>query len=114
MLRLEQLDESYQQGSVHLFLGAYYAAKPALFGGRPDLSKMEFEKALDTSGGSFLIVQTTYAETYARQTMDKALYDRLLKEVLDFHIDKSPDNALTNQIAKRKAKRMLANDSFAE
>ena len=114
MLRLEQLDESYQQGSVHLFLGAYYAAKPTLFGGRPDLSKMEFEKALDTSGGSFLIVQTTYAETYARQTMDKALYDRLLKEVLDFHIDKSPDNALTNQIAKRKAKRMLANDSFAE
>lgn len=114
MLRLEELDDTYQQGSVHLFLGAYYAARPPAFGGRPDLSRMEFEKALEISKHSFLIVQTTYAETYARQTMDKALYDRLLKEVMDFQLDKSPDNALTNQIAKRKARRLLADDSFTE
>jgi hypothetical protein len=114
MLRLEALDDTYQQGSIHLFLGAYYAAKPQAFGGRPDLSRLEFEKALDISGRSFLIVQATYAETYARQTMDKELYTKLLKEVLDFQINKAPDNALTNQIAKRKAKRLLANDSFAE
>ena len=37
MLRLEELDDTFQQGSVHLFFGAYYAAKPPMFGGRPDL-----------------------------------------------------------------------------
>ena len=114
MLRLEELDDTYQQGGVHLFLGAYYAAKPQMFGGRPDLSRIEFEKALAISQRSFLLVQTTYADTYARQVRDKALFDGLLKEVVDFPLNNSKDNALSNQIAKRKAKRLLADAPFAE
>ena len=114
MLRLEELDDTFQQGSVHLFFGAYYAAKPPMFGGRPDLSRMQFEKALAISHHSFLLIQTTYAETYARLTMDKELHDRLLKEVIDFPLSKAPDQALSNQIAKRRAKRLLADGFFTE
>lgn len=114
MLRLEELDDTFQQGSIHLFFGAYYAAKPPMFGGRPDLSRMHFEKALAISHHSFLLIQTTYAETYARLTMDKELHDRMLKEVLDFPLNKAPDLALSNQIAKRKAKRLLADGFFTE
>jgi hypothetical protein len=114
MLRLEELDDTFQQGSVHLFFGAYYAAKPPMFGGRPDLSRMHFEKALAISHHSFLLIQTTYAETYARLTMDRELHDKLLKEVVDFPLNKAPDLALSNQIAKRKAKRLLADGFFTE
>jgi hypothetical protein len=114
MLRLLELDDTFQQGSVHLFFGGYYAAKPQMFGGRPDLSRVHFEKALVISQHSFLLIQTTYAETYARLTMDKDLHDKLLKEVTDFKLTGAPDAALSNQIAKRRAKRLLADGYFAE
>ena len=113
MHRVEELDDSYQNGSVHLFFGAYYAAKPPLLGGRPDLSRRHFEKALEISRHRFLLVQTTYAETYARMLMDKKLSDALIQEVLDFPLDKDPDDALSNQIAKRKARRLAADGFFS-
>jgi hypothetical protein len=114
MARLLALDESYQGGSIHLFFGAYYAAKPAMFGGRPDLSKIHFEKALALSKHRFLLVQTTYAKTLARATMDQELYDRLLAEVLAFPLDSAPEFALSNQIAVNRAKRMLNENYFGE
>jgi len=114
MTRLLELDESYQGGAIHLFFGAYYAAKPVMFGGRPDLSKIHFEKALQLSGRKFLTVQTTYAETLARATMDKELHDGLLQEVLAFKLDSAPEYALSNRIAVSRAKRLLQEDYFAE
>lgn len=112
MARLLEIDESYQGGSIHLFFGSYYAAKPAMFGGRPDLSKIHFEKALLISKHRFLLTQTTYAETLARTTLDQELHDRLLKEVLDFPLDSAPEFGLSNQIAVNRAKRMLKEDYF--
>jgi hypothetical protein len=114
MARLLELDESYQAGSSHLFFGAYYATRPAMFGGDPEKSGYHFHKALKLSGRKFLLVQTTYAETLARQLFDRELHDRLLKEVIDFPLDTAPDFALSNQIAKRKARRLLDEDYFAE
>ena len=112
MARLLDLDESYQGGAIHLFFGTYYVAKPAMFGGRPDLSKMHFEKALQLGKRSFLLTQTTYAETLARATLDQKLHDRLLKEVLDFPLDSAPEFGLSNQIAKNKAKKLLLENYF--
>ena len=112
MARLLDLDESYQGGAIHLFFGTYYAAKPAMFGGRPDLSKMHFEKALQLGKRRFLLTQTTYAETLARATLDQKLHDRLLNEVLDFPLDSAPEFGLSNQIAKNKAKRLLSENYF--
>ncbi len=114
MARLLQLNESYQGGSIHLFFGAYYAAKPAMFGGRPDLSKIHFEKALQLSKRKFLLTQTTYAETLAKTTLDQKLYDQLLNEVLAFPLDSAPEFGLSNQIAKNRAKRLLKENYFGE
>jgi len=114
MARVLELDENYQLGSPHLFFGAYYATRPPMFGGDPEKSTYHFDKALTISRHKFLMVQVTYAETLARQLFDRQLHDRLLQEVLDFPIESGPDQALSNQIAKRRAQRMLAEDFFAE
>jgi len=114
MLRLLALDDSYQMGSIHLFFGAYYATRPPMFGGSPEKSAYHFKKALEISHHSFLMVQTTYAVTLARQLFDRELYDRLLHEVIAFPLANAPDVALSNQIAKRKAQRLLNEDFFAE
>jgi TRAP transporter T-component len=112
MARILELDEAYQGGAAHLFFGALHAAKPVQFGGRPDLSAHHFEKALELSGGRFLLVQTTYAATLARTTMDQELHDRLLKEVLAFPLASAREFGLSNRIAVNRAKRLLAENYF--
>lgn len=114
MARLLELDASYQGGSIHLFFGTYYAAKPTMFGGRPDLSEIHFEKALRLAKRRFLLTQTTYAETLARATFNQELHDQLLKEVLAFPLDSAPEYGLSNQIAVNRAKRLLQENYFAE
>lgn len=84
MNRLLELDEAYQAGAAHLFWGGYFATRPPMFGGDPEKSRYHFERALEISKRNFLLIQTTYAETLARQLFDRSLHDRLLQEVLDF------------------------------
>ncbi len=112
MARCLELDEGYQAGSIHLFFGAYHAAKPEMFGGRPDLSGDHFNRALALSKGRFLLIQTTYAATLARTTMNRDLHDRLLNEVLAFPLDSAPEFGLSNHIAVNRAKRLLAEKYF--
>lgn len=114
MARLLVLDESFQGGSVHLFFGAYHAAKPEMFGGRPDLSADHFNKALAISRGRFLLIHTTFAATLARMTMNRDLHDRLLQEVLTFPLESAPEFGLSNRIAVNRAKRLLAENYFQE
>ncbi len=114
MTRLLELDEGFENGMIHLFLGTYYATKPEMFGGQPELARQHFERALELSGGKLLMIQTTYAETLARNTFDKELHDRLLQEVIDFDLNSAPQYGLSNSIAKRRASRLLAENYFAE
>ncbi|MFH0782815.1 MAG: TRAP transporter TatT component family protein [Pseudomonadota bacterium] len=114
MARLLVLDETFQDGSIHLFFGAYHAAKPEMLGGRPDLSTEHFEKALAISKRRFLMTQTTYAATLARTTMNRDLHDRLLQEVLAFPLDSAPEFGLSNHIAVNQAKRLLEENYFQE
>lgn len=114
MQRLLELDETYEGGSIHLFFGAYHALKPAMLGGRPALSKEHFEKALALSKRQFLITQITYAQTYARNVFDQELHDALLDEVLAFPLSDAPEFALSNQIAKQKAKKLLEENYFGD
>ena len=114
MARLLVLDETFQGGSIHLFFGGLQATKPAMLGGDPEAGRRHFERALELSRHQFLLVQTSYAETLARLTFDRELHDRLLNEVMNFDITKAPDYALANQIARRKAARLLADGYFVE
>jgi len=114
MARLLELDPSYQGGSIHLFFGAYYAAKPEMLGGRLDLSAEHFDRALAIAERKFLLTQVTYAEKLTRMTMNKELHDSLLNEVLNFPLDSAPQFGLSNRIAVNRAKKLLEENYFAE
>ncbi len=107
MLRVIELDESFYHGGAHLFLGAYYGAKPQQLGGKPDESRYHFEKALTLGSREFLPTQVAYAQIYAKIKYDKELYLQLLQEVIDFPLENRPDIALANQAAKRSAVQLL-------
>ncbi|OGQ87484.1 MAG: hypothetical protein A2512_01150 [Deltaproteobacteria bacterium RIFOXYD12_FULL_56_24] len=108
MLRVLALDETFYHGGAHLFLGVYYGSLPVMLGGRPEVSRTHFERALAIGERRFLPTLVAYAEYYARQTLDRELYVRLLEETMAFDLALAPDLTMANVLAKRRAQRLLA------
>ncbi len=105
--RARQLDPHFYRGSIDALFGVYHASTPTAFGGQPETARADFEAALATSHRQMLTFQVMYARTYAVQVQDRALYTRLLQEVLDAG-DVLPEERLANLVAKRRAQRYLA------
>jgi hypothetical protein len=114
LLRIVALEPTFEQGAAHFLLGAYYGSRPKMFGGQPELSRYHFDQALLISQRKMLIYQTTCAQTLARLTMDKKLHDSLLNEVVDFDNGSHRENMLANQIARKRAARLLQENFFAD
>lgn len=106
MERARDLDERYNNGAVHAFFGSVYGASPRETGGRPEEARRSFERALELSARRYLLHQVMYARTYAVAARDRALFERLLREVLDAG-DVLPAERLSNQLARRRARRYL-------
>jgi len=103
MRRVLELDEKYNFAGVHLFYATFYAARPPILGGNPELGRKHFLKNMELNNNKFLMTKVYYARYYAFQVQDKELFDQLLKEVLEADLDKYPEVRLMNEIAKRKA-----------
>ena len=107
MQRIAVVDEGYQRGSVHLYLGAFAILVPPALGGRPEAARQHFERAIALSAGENLMAKVVYARRYARMVYDRPLHDRLLTEVLaaDPHV---PEMVLMNILAQEQARDLLA------
>ncbi len=106
--RAVQLDEGYFNAGGHMFLGLVNSSRGAAVGGDPQRGKQHFERALALTQRKSLVIQFNYAQTYAIQTQDKALFVSLLNEVLAAETAEDSPVALANAIAKRRAKRLLS------
>lgn len=105
--RSVELDEKYYHAAGHTFLGVANSALGESMGGDPEKGRQHLEKALELTGRKATLVQVNYAQGYAVQKNDKALFTKLLNEAIETPIPKG-DLALPNTIAKRRAERLLA------
>jgi hypothetical protein len=101
-------DEKYYYAGPHLFFGMILSGKPAMFGGDTERGRKHFERALELTQERFLITKVFFAETYAVQTLDVELFERLLGEVIDADPEILPEQRLVNTIAKQRAEILLA------
>lgn len=101
------MDDGYQKGSAHLYMGILYSLLPAALGGKPEIARQHFEKAIALSENKNLMAKVSYAELYARLVFDKTLHDKLLTEVIEAKPEQ-PGFTLTNTLAQQKAKQLLA------
>jgi hypothetical protein len=106
MERVIELDEFYQDGSAHLYLGVLATFLPPALGGRPDVGQKHFERALKISKDKNLMVKVLYARYYARLIFDQKLHDRLLNEVLEAKTN-VPGYTLSNTLAQKRARELL-------
>jgi hypothetical protein len=104
--RVLVLHERYEQGQAHLYLGVLRSLRPPATGGRPEVGRRHFEKAIAISEGRNLMAKVELARRYARLIFDRALHDRLLLEVLKAD-PYAPDLTLSNVLAQQEARRLL-------
>jgi len=113
MQRVLALDERYQQGAAHLYLGVLATVLTPALGGRPEVGKQHFDRAVTLSKGQNLMAKLYYAKNYARGIFDRELHDKLLQEVIAAD-PQAPDLTLSNIMAQQQAKELLqsADDYF--
>lgn len=108
MTRVMEIDETFFFGSAHLFWGSTYGSVPRMLGGDPDKAKMHFDRAIEISGGKFVMAYVYSAQFYALMTLDDVLFEEDLQKVLDAPQDIMPGYELMTSIAKKKATGLLA------
>jgi TRAP transporter T-component len=112
MMRVVQLDETYDHGRAHLYLGVFDTLLPPAMGGKPEEGRAQFERAIELSGGRDLMDKVEFARRYARVTYNRELHDRLLNEVIDAKAAE-PGLTLSNVLAQQQARELLKSaDSY--
>lgn len=104
--RLYALDEAYEDGSIHVYLGVLNTLRPPALGGQPDVAREHFERAIELSEGKDLNAKVEYARGYARLVYDRELHDQLLNEVVEAD-PVAPGLTLFNTLAQREAVGLL-------
>ena len=101
-----KLKDNFEHGQAHLYLGILHTQRPPALGGKPELGRKHFERALQHSQGNDLIVKVEYAKRYARMVFDQELHDRLLNDVLTANAVVN-GYTLSNILAQRQARELL-------
>ena len=106
MSRVIELDEGFDHGGAHLYMGVFETILPPGLGGKPEVGRRHFERAVELSGGRHMLTKVMFAEKYARLVFDRELHDRLLREVLATD-PAQPGLTLINVVAQEQAATLL-------
>ena len=104
---VESYDEGYDNATVQVYLGVLTTQLPPSVGGKPEIGKAHFEKAIELSDGKHLMAKVLYAKQYARLMFEQELHDELLQQVIEAN-PYAEGLTLINRLAQRQANRLLA------
>ncbi len=108
IMRVIELDETVSNGNAHLYMAVMESLLPPSVGGKPEVAKKHYDRAIEISKGTNQMAKVLYAEKYARMLFDRELHDELLKQVVNSD-DGPKDQTLINTLAKQKAAELLLN-----
>lgn len=113
LTRMLTVDEQYEHGSLHCYLGILKTLRPAALGGDPEGGRDHLLRAIELSAGRDLSFRVELAASYARLIYDRELHDRTLQEVVAAEVE-APGLTLINVLAQRRARQLLqtADDYF--
>jgi len=105
--RVEQLDAKYYHGAGSRGLLAFYAKAPSFAGGDLNKAKEHYDKSLAIAPNYFG-TKVILAQYYATKKQDKALFKKVLEEVIAGDPNAMPEVIPILKIDQRKAKELLA------
>ena len=71
--------------------------RPVMFGGDPDKARHHFNRAIEITGGKFLLAQFLLAKYYAVPAQNRELYEKTLNDILSAPGDLHPEQGLANR-----------------
>ncbi len=107
MTRVSELAPTMENGNVYLYLGVFETLVPPALGGKPEVGRAHFERAVEISAGQNLLAKVMFAEQYGRLVFDQELHDALLQDVLDAPLEVE-GLTLMNAVAKEQASALLS------
>jgi len=106
--RALELDESWNQGALHEFQVVYASTRPGVAAAELDRLRKHFERAVELSGGRRASAFVGYAESVLVRQQKRAEFKELLERALAIDPSQEPDFRLSNLIAQRRARWLLA------
>ena len=106
MRRVVELDETYDGGGAHVYLGVLDTQLPPSLGGKPEQGLAHFQRAIELSEGRNLMTKVLCAKHYARLVFDRETHDELLQQVLAAPAE-APGLTLINTLAQQEARELL-------
>jgi predicted anti-sigma-YlaC factor YlaD len=106
--RAMELDDEFSAGAIYDFMIVYEGGRPAAAGGSIDRARESLVRATKLSGGRRAAPLVSFAETVDVAIQDRAEFKKLLNQALEVNIDDAPDQRLSNIIAQRRARWLLA------
>jgi predicted anti-sigma-YlaC factor YlaD len=106
--RVIEVDEAYDEGTVHTFLITYEMSRLNAKPNRLALAKEHFDRAMELGGGHQAVSLVAYAENVLVAQKDKAAFQAMLRQALRVDINKSPENRQLNLAEQRRARWLLS------
>ncbi len=92
--------------ATYVYMGVLLTLRPPALGGKPEIAREYFEKAIELSDGRDLSAKVEFAKGYAKMLYERELHDELLNEVVS--ADPYADGlTLSNVLAKEEAVKLL-------
>jgi len=104
--RVIELAPNFFYGSAHAFKGVLACSRPEMLGGNYSLAQQEFSVAMGEAP-NYLMNKVLYAQYFARQMNDRPLFRDELTKVIQADAGALPEQVLSNELAKRRAKILL-------
>ena len=106
--RVMELDEAYDEGTVHTFLITYEMSRLNAKANRLALAKGHFDRAVALGGGHQAGPLVAYAENVLVAQKDKIEFQNMLRQALRLDINASPANRELNLAVQRRARWLLS------
>jgi predicted anti-sigma-YlaC factor YlaD len=107
MQRALALDESFDQGALHDFLGTWEAAHAAAGGSMPK-AREHFARSMQIAAGRRAAPYVSMAEAVSVAENNRKEFASLLNQALAVDINKAPEQRLANVINQRRARWLLS------
>ncbi len=105
--RALELNESWQNGVIHEFFIVFDANRTKTEGGGIQQAEAHFQRAMELNKGQSISPLVSLAESVCVKRQDQGRFEMLLKQVLEFDVDRFPEYRLSNIIAQQKARQLL-------
>jgi len=108
--RVLKLNEKYYNGGAHMAMGMLLTSQGDAIGGNSVEGKKHFERAIEITGGKYLMPKVLFALNYGVVTGNQKFFHDTLVEVLSTSPAVWPEQRLANELAHLRAQRYLKHE----